>query len=42
MLRFIFDQPLKQWMTGGKEEKTEIQKSEYLENGFLDEIGFFR
>ena len=36
----IFDQPLKQWLTWGKEGKTEIQKSEYLENekSFLDDI----
>ena len=29
-----------QWLTGGKEEKMEIQKFEYLENekSFLDEI----
>ena len=40
ILRLIFDQPLKQWATGGKEWKTEIQKSNYLENekSFLDEI----
>ena len=32
-LRFILDQPLKQWLTGGKKEgKMEIQKFEYLEN----------
>ena len=39
-LRFIFDQPLKQWLTGGKDRKTEIQKIEYLENekSFLYEI----
>ena len=39
----MLDQPLKQWLTGrrrGKEEKTEIQKFEYLEKekSFLDEI----
>ena len=40
-LRFIFDQPLKQWVKEReKERKTEIQKFEYLENekSFLDEI----
>ena len=39
-LRFIFDQPPKQWLTGKKEGKMEIQKFEYLENekSFLDEI----
>ena len=39
-LRLIFDQPLKQWLTGKTEGKTEIQKFEYLENkkSFLDEI----
>ena len=39
-LRFIFDQPLKQWLTREKEGKTEIQKSEYFENekSFLEEI----
>ena len=39
-LKFIFDQPLKQWLTEGKKGKTEIQKFEYLENenSFLDEI----
>ena len=39
-LRFIFHQPLKQWLTGRKEGKTEIQKFQYLENkkSFLDEI----
>ena len=39
-LRLIFDQPLKQCLTGEKEGKMEIQKSEYLENekSFLDEI----
>ena len=36
----IYHQPLKQWLTGEKEEKTEIQKSEYVENkkSFVDEI----
>ena len=36
----MFDQPLKQWLTGEKEGKTEIQRFEYLENkkSFLDEI----
>ena len=40
LLRFILDQPLKQWLTGRKKGKTEIQKLEYLENknSFLDEI----
>ena len=40
-LRFIFDHPvLKQWPTGRKEGRTEIQKFEYLENekSFVDEI----
>ena len=40
-LRFIFHQPLKQWLTGRKKEgKMEIQKFEYLENekSFSDEI----
>ena len=40
-LRFIFDHPvLKQWPTGRKEGRTEIQKFEYLENekSFADEI----
>ena len=34
------DQPLKQWLTGKKEEKTKIQKFKYLKNekSFLDEI----
>ena len=31
-LSFIFDHLLIQWPTGKKEEKTEIQKFEYLEN----------
>ena len=40
ILRFIVNQPLKQWLMGQKEGKTEIQKFEYLENkkSFLDEI----
>ena len=39
-LRVISDLPLKQWLTGRKRGKTEIQKREYLENenSFLDEI----
>ena len=40
-IRFILDQPLKQWLTGRKRgEKTEIQKLEYFTNkkSFLDEI----
>ena len=39
-LIFIFDQPQKQWLTGEKEGKMEIQKCECLENekSFLDEI----
>ena len=38
-LRFIFDQPLKQWLTGKKRGAEGIQKCEYLENemSFLDE-----
>ena len=38
--KIILDQPLKQWLTGRKEGKVEIQKLEYLENekSFLDEI----
>ena len=41
-LRFIFDHPLKQWLTGKKGEDG-IQKSEYPENemSFLDEIKCF-
>ena len=31
-LRFLFDQPLKLWMTGEKKGKTKIQKFEYREN----------
>ena len=40
MLKFFLDQPLKQWLTGEKRGKTNLQKLEYLENGksFLDEI----
>ena len=42
ILRFIFDHPLKQWSTGKKAGKMEMQtqKPEYLENkkSFLDEI----
>ena len=39
-LRYILDQPLKQWLTGEKEGKTEIQNFEYPENekSFSDEI----
>ena len=39
-LRFTFHQPLKQWLTGEKEGKIDIQKIEDLENekSFLDEI----
>ena len=39
-LRLIFNRPLKQWLTGKKEGKTEMQKCEYLENknNFLDRI----
>ena len=39
-LRFIFNRPLKQWPTGRKKGRTEIQKFEYLESekSFLDEI----
>ena len=38
-LRFIIDYPLKQLLTRKKDEKIEIEKVEYLENGksFLDE-----
>ena len=31
-MRSIFDQALKQWLTGRKRGKIEIQKFEYLEN----------
>ena len=39
----MFNQPLKQWLTGGKEGKTEIQKFEYFKNekSFLDKINIF-
>ena len=39
-LRFIFHHPLKQWPTGRKRGKAELQKIEYLENkkNFFDEI----
>ena len=39
-LRFILDQPLKQWLTGGKRGEDKTQKSEYLKNekSFLDGI----
>ena len=39
-IRFMLDQPVKQWLTGRKEGKTDIQKLEYLENekSFLDEM----
>ena len=39
-LRFFFNYPLKQWLTGKKVGKMNIQKLEYLENekSFLDEI----
>ena len=39
-LRFFLDQPLKQWLTGKKEEKTKIEKFEYLqtEKSFLEEM----
>ena len=35
----MFEQPLKQWLTGRKKGKMETQKCEYLENekSFLDE-----
>ena len=38
-LRFL-NQPLKPWLTGKKEGKTNIEKFEYLDNekSFLDEI----
>ena len=40
ILRFIFDQPLKQWLKGEKTGGGGKQKPEYLENekSFLDEI----
>ena len=31
-LRLIFDQTLQEWLTGGKDAETEIEKFEYLEN----------
>ena len=36
----ILEQPLKPWLTGKKERKTNIEKFEYLDNemSFLDEI----
>ena len=39
-LRFFLDQPLKQWLRGKKEEKTKIEKFEYLqtEKSFLEEM----
>ena len=39
-LRFIFHQPLKQWLTGRKRGEDGNTKIEYLENekSFLDEI----
>ena len=39
-LRFIFNQPLKQWLTGGKRGEDRKTKFEYLENekSFSDEI----
>ena len=39
-LRFTFDQPLKQWLTGRKRWADRNTKSEYLQNkkSFLDEI----
>ena len=42
-LGFFLNQPLKEWLTGKKEGKTNIQKFEYLENAksFLDEIKNF-
>ena len=38
-LRFIFDQPLKQWLTEGRRGVDRYTKFEYLENkeSFLDE-----
>ena len=40
ILRFIFNHPIKQWLTERKKGKMGIQKCEYLENekSFLDEI----
>ena len=42
-IRFMLDQPLKQWLKEGEEGKTEIQKFEYLENekSFLDKTKKF-
>ena len=42
-LRFTFNHPLKQWPTGRKKGRAEIEKCECLENakGFLDEIKIF-
>ena len=39
-LRFIFDQPLEQWLTGRKRWADRNTKGEYLQNkkSFLDEI----
>ena len=39
-LRFIFEQPLKQWLTGRKKGEDGNQKCEYLKNekSFLDEM----
>ena len=39
-LRFFFNQPQKQWLTGKKEAKTKIHKFEYFEKekSFSDEI----
>ena len=40
ILRFFFDQPLKQWLTVKKEGETKIQKFKYLKNekSFVNEI----
>ena len=40
MLRFFWDQPQRQWLTGKKRREDEIQICEYFENGksFFDEI----
>ena len=42
-LKFLFNQPRKQWLTAKKEGKRQIQIFEYLENkkSFLDEIKTF-
>ena len=37
-LRFIFNHPIKQWLTEKKEGKMQIQKSQSLKN----EMSFFR